>query len=390
VEAGAAVRPHHYASIFPALDDARIAELADDIQAHGQREAVLVYDGQILDGRNRWRACEMRGIACRTEDAGVSSDEQALALVMSLNLHRRHLTESQRAMAAARSLPMYEEAALARKAAAGARSAPGRTAEKDVVDLPHLFPSASRSRDAAALAANVSPSLVQHAKAVLTRAEPQVVDAVDRGVLPVYAASEAARLEPEQQREVVRLVTSGEVKSGAEAIREAVKRPHVTHNSGENEWYTPPEFIEAARAVLGRIDLDPASCEVANAVVGAACYYTREQDGLAHEWRGNLWMNPPYEKGLVDKFAEKMASEREAGRVEAACILVNNATDTRWFARMASVSSAMCFPTGRIRFLSPAGEKGAPLQGQAVIYIGDRPDAFVGAFRRLGIVVVVR
>lgn len=68
------------------------------------------------------------------------------------------------------------------------------------------------------------------------------------------------------------------------------KQPHVSHNSGENEWYTPAEFIEAARRVMGEIDLDPASSDIAQETVKANKYYTIDDDGLEQEWSGRVWI----------------------------------------------------------------------------------------------------
>jgi len=79
----------------------------------------------------------------------------------------------------------------------------------------------------------------------------------------------------------------------------------------------------------------------------------------------------------------------EAGAVSEAVVLVNNATDTRWFSTLCEVSSMVAFPTGRIRFVKPDGERGAPLQGQAVLYIGNRREAFARIFARFGIVTEV-
>ena len=166
-------------------------------------------------------------------------------------------------------------------------------------------------------------------------------------------------------------------------------KPHVSNNSGNNEWYTPSEYVESARLVLGTIDLDPASSPQANEVVKAMRFFTAEDDGLMQSWSGRVWMNPPYAAGLVDRFAEKLVEHYEGGEVEQAIILVNNATETAWFHRMAKAAAAICFPKGRVRFWQPSGPLGAPLQGQAVIYMGQNVAGFVHAFGGFGLVVTV-
>lgn len=164
---------------------------------------------------------------------------------------------------------------------------------------------------------------------------------------------------------------------------------HVGNNSGENEWYTPLEYIAAARVVLGDIDLDPASSETANAVVGATSFYTEADNGLEQMWKGTVWMNPPYESGLIDKFARKLADDYRDGSVTAAVVLVNNATETGWFHVLAQRASAMCFPKGRIKFWNPDKATAAPLQGQAVIYLGRNIKRFRSEFETFGFTVAL-
>lgn len=159
-------------------------------------------------------------------------------------------------------------------------------------------------------------------------------------------------------------------------------RPHVVNNSGENEWYTPSRYIEAAREAMGSIDLDPASSDMANEVVKAARYCTAETDGLSYEWGGNIWMNPPYSSDLVGRFISKLVDERD--NYEQAVVLVNNATETEWFRRLISIASAVCFPYGRIRYYSPNGKNNSPLQGQAIVYVGGDVESFFDAFSEIG------
>lgn len=165
---------------------------------------------------------------------------------------------------------------------------------------------------------------------------------------------------------------------------------HVSHNSGENEWYTPKEYIEAARTAMGGIDCDPASSKIANKVVKAETFYTKDDDGLSQSWHGRVWMNPPYAQPLIDQFSEKITEKYEAGEIREACILINNATETAWFQRMLCAASAVCLIRGRIKFIDTHGNpSGAPLQGQTIIYLGKKPDRFVKAFSKFGILLRV-
>jgi hypothetical protein len=198
-------------------------------------------------------------------------------------------------------------------------------------------------------------------------------------------------------------VTAAHVKQVVEATREVVaERPnitpaelpeavkakvaHVAHNSGNNEWYTPAPFIQAAREAMGRIDCDPASSPIANATVQAERFFTAEDDGLQQEtWGECVWMNPPYAQPLIGQFADALAERVRSGEVRQACVLVNNATETAWFQTLLGVASAVCLLRGRVKFLDPEGQaSGAPLQGQVVLYIGPNVVEFAGAFAGYG------
>jgi len=160
--------------------------------------------------------------------------------------------------------------------------------------------------------------------------------------------------------------------------------PHVSHNSGNNEWYTPVQYIESARFVMGEIDLDPASSDLANQIVMARTYYTASDNGLVQKWTGRAFVNPPYSKRLIDLFCSKFAHEALVGNMTEGIILVNNATETAWFNTLTAVCSAVVFPRRRIKFYGVNGEKGSPLQGQAFLYFGPQTQRFVREFSQYG------
>jgi len=175
--------------------------------------------------------------------------------------------------------------------------------------------------------------------------------------------------------------TERDVKQVIEDVKKVV---HVSHNSGDIEWYTPEEYTTAARLTMGGIDLDPASTAEANKIVKAGKFFTVVDNGLKHQWMGSVWMNPPYASDVIGSFASKLCEEFKKGHVIQACVLVNNATETRWFQEMAALAGAITFPKRRIRFWHPQKNSITPLQGQAVLYIGNNIDDFHKNFSAFG------
>ena len=168
---------HPLAALFPLLAGPDLEALAADIGANGLAEPIVLLDGQILDGRNRHAACSLAGVDPSFSEF-VGGDPAAW--VVSKNLHRRHLSESQRAMVAAR-----------------------------LATLPAHRPQGSRpigplkTQPAAAELLNVSRRAVQRARAVQTQGVPELVGAVDSGAVAVSTAAEVATLPGAEQVEVV-------------------------------------------------------------------------------------------------------------------------------------------------------------------------------------------
>lgn len=176
----------------------------------------------------------------------------------------------------------------------------------------------------------------------------------------------------------------------SECWNHALGRGTHVATEGENEWYTPPQYLEAARRVMGGIDLDPASSDRAQELVQATVYYTKDDDGLRRPWSGRVWMNPPYSKDLIYPFCERLCEFYAAGDVSEAIVLVNNATETTAFQRMAELASSMCFHAKRIKYLNAdlvVAE--TPVQGQAFVYFGANADVFRGEFIQFGFTVTL-
>jgi N6-adenosine-specific RNA methylase IME4 len=165
---------HPLANIFPLVEGTEFDELVADIKAHGLREPVVLFEGRILDGRNRYRACLAADIECRFE---TYQGDDPVAYVVSLNLRRRHLDESQRAMAAAKLATLRD----------GQRA-----------DLVEGLPIGRASE-----LLSVGERSVARAREVQERGAPELVQAVEQGKVSVSAAADIATQPIEEQREIV-------------------------------------------------------------------------------------------------------------------------------------------------------------------------------------------
>ncbi len=166
-------------------------------------------------------------------------------------------------------------------------------------------------------------------------------------------------------------------------------QPMTILSSSQNDsWRTPLKYIEAARQVLGTIDLDPASSTIANETIQAKYILTKEDNGLNHTWFGNVWINPPYGKtnNLSNQglFAHKLIQEYMDGHVTAGIILVNLYFGYGWFAPLRTYP--MCLVDHRISFIDPStDEEGDEAKASSVfIYVGKNHDKFREVFRQFG------
>lgn len=172
---------HPYAKMFPKMAAAEFEELTRDIKINGLRQPIIMHQGLILDGRHRYAACSDLDIEAAQEDFD-GNDAAALSYVISTNLHRRHLNESQRAMVAAELANMGE-------------GRPKETAGIEAVSV---------SQSDAAKKLNVGRHSVQKAKVVRDQGTDELKDRVKSGGMAVSVAEKIARMPKDKQAEILK------------------------------------------------------------------------------------------------------------------------------------------------------------------------------------------
>lgn len=362
-----------FKSLIPPLSADERAQLEANLIAEGCRDALVVWNNVLLDGHNRYEICSKLEIYFDVvEVENVHSENDAKLWIVRNQLGRRNITDFVRAELALIAKPLIEA-----KARANQQGGQGG------VLLSENSHEATRTDETLADMAGVSSNTIRKVERI-TEAGDERLTSLARGKdVSIHLASQVVTLPDEEKNDAIQRAVENPA-TASQVLREAVKA-HVANNSGNNEWYTPPMYVNAARDVMGGIDVDPASCTLANKTVQAATYYDAEANGLSKTWRGNVWMNPPYAQPLISQFCTALVEKFKAGEVSQACVLVNNGTETAWFQTLLEQASAACLVKSRIRFIDQDGKpSGAPLQGQAVLYLGPNTQDFSANFSTFG------
>ena len=215
---------HPIADLFPMMGEEEFNELVDDIRQNGLHQPIVVYEGHILDGRNRYRACKLAGVTPEYVGFDYSNGDDPLGYVLSLNLHRRHLTASQRATLAVE---------IANMTQADAGKAHGRGQDSS----PKIREAISQTEAAEKL--DVSPAYIQQAKKIQKKS-PEHFDKVKSGELSLQQA----------KRDMVISIGDVEIRTEADVDRAANQIPFVRN---VKQWHSFCDQVGKSVRVMNQV-----------------------------------------------------------------------------------------------------------------------------------------
>lgn len=155
----------------------------------------------------------------------------------------------------------------------------------------------------------------------------------------------------------------------------------INQDSGDYEYYTPPEILRAVRRLYGVIQLDPASSEQANKEVQAVRYYS--EDGLNKEWIGDVWMNHPFSRKNNPLWINKAVEEYSSRRARKLTCITYAATSELWFRPLTQFPQ--CYLSPRTDYYLPDGtKKKGVTKGSVITYMGNNETLFRDTFREFG------
>jgi ParB-like chromosome segregation protein Spo0J len=228
---------HPAANLFPLMREEAMVTLAADIAAHGLREPIMRHkDGRIIDGRNRWLACQRVGVTCHAH-TWPGEDKDLVSYVVSLNLERRHLTDGQRAAVAAEIANFGWGRSEMSKTPSG-------------VLPPGERPAPVRIDDAAALM-RVSRRSVERARAVKS-ADTEIFEKVKSGEMKIYSAMKAVG--KDEQGKGGKLTASKLGKAGGKNNKKKPRVPVLVHDADEEAAVSMLYLIRQVSELADKIE----------------------------------------------------------------------------------------------------------------------------------------
>jgi hypothetical protein len=209
------IEVHPAANIFPLIKGKAFDELVDDIRQNGLKEPVTFYKGELLDGRNRYRACKALGIEAEACEIDEQDDFDPVKWVLSMNLHRRHLGETEREAIAAKVANLTQ----------------GGDRKSDAIKGPN---GTLKTTEAAAEQLNVSERNVKRAKAAIKGGCKQLIAMLESGEIPSSTAAAFVKAVPDKKDQ------ASVLKGGVKAVRKAIK---------ESKQSQPRPSVKATPAV---------------------------------------------------------------------------------------------------------------------------------------------
>lgn len=208
------MKHHPIADVWPMMDEGKLQELADDIRKNGQLVPVWLYEGKILDGRNRWAACKIAGVEPRTKEY---TGDEPTAFAVAMNDRRRHMNKGALAAVAAELEPFFASDAARRKKETEGR--PKKDAEKPVAKLPPVS-TPPKARAEAAKSVGVGERYVQDAKKVKQEA-PEVFERLKAGRITLQDAKREVAKKPTDDWRQDERDRQSEVESGLTVVANA-------------------------------------------------------------------------------------------------------------------------------------------------------------------------
>lgn len=383
------IKPHPLNAALYA--DAADSDLLESIRKIGIQSPILItQDGLIISGHRRFNAAQMLQLS--TVPVNVSSLTDPLDIEEALIETNRQRQKTTEQMAREFQRLKEIEGEKARRRQATKSQLPPNLAEVEKGEAREIaakkvgFNGHTQAEKAEKVVSTIDKlqqrGEVDQAQALRTTLNEKSVHAAYQAAReidppahkPAPPALELPQAQPDP--EVQAFMAEWEEPSAPEPVNKLA----ALMSSESPEHYTPTEIWQTAAACLGGIDLDPCSNSKESPNVQALRYFTRDDDGLAQEWGGKVFMNPPY-GDEIKAWVIKLRQEYDAGRVTEAIALVPARTDTAWFQLLAGEYFPFCNVIGRLKFIG--NTQSAPFPS-TIFYLGENVGAFYRHFSEFG------